>query len=35
MDGNHTNTRCEEITTKVLRKLFEVLKEKAVDFDKL
>ncbi len=35
MDGNHTNTRCEEITTKVLRKLFEILKEKAVDFDGL
>ncbi len=35
MDGNHTNTRCEEITTKVLRKLFEVLKEKGVDFGAL
>ena len=31
LDGNHTNTRCEEITTKVYRRLFEVLKEKNVD----
>jgi len=35
LDGNHTNTRCEEITTKVYRKLFEVLKEKNVDLDNL
>lgn len=31
LDGKHTNTRCEEITTKVLRRLFEILKEKNVD----
>ncbi len=35
LDGNHTNTRCEEITTKTLKKLFEVLKEKNVDLDNL
>ena len=35
LDGNHTNTRCEEKTTKVYRKLFEVLKEKNVDLDNL
>lgn len=35
LDGNHTNTRCEEITTKVLKKLFELLKEKDVDLDNL
>lgn len=35
LDGNHTNTRCEEITTKVYRRLFEVLKEKSVDLDNL
>ncbi|WKZ25425.1 MAG: fructose-bisphosphate aldolase class I [bacterium] len=31
LDGNHTNTRCEEISTKVLKKLFEILKSKNVD----
>lgn len=31
IDGNHTNTRCEEITTKVLKRLFEILKDKNVD----
>ncbi len=35
LDGKHTNTRCEEITTKTLKKLFEVLKEKGVDLDNL
>lgn len=35
LDGNHTNTRCEEITTKVYRRLFEVLKEKNIDLDNL
>lgn len=35
LDGNHTNTRCEEITTKTLKKLFEILKEKNVDLDNL
>jgi fructose-bisphosphate aldolase class I len=34
-DGNHTNTRCEEITTKTLKKLFEALKSKNVDLDNL
>lgn len=35
LDGNHTNTRCEEITTKVLKRLFEILKEKNVDLSLL
>lgn len=35
LDGNHTNTRCEEITTKVLRNLFQMLKEKNVDLENL
>lgn len=35
LDGNHTNTRCEEITTKVLKILFEILKQKNVDLDSL
>jgi len=35
LDGNHTNTRCEEISTKVLKRLFEILKEKNVDLDSL
>lgn len=34
-DGNHTNTRCEEVTTKVLKKLFEILKENSVDLNNL
>lgn len=35
LDGNHTNTRCEEITTKTLKKMFEALKSKNVDLDNL
>lgn len=35
MDGNHTNTRCEEITTKVLKRLFVILNEKGVDLENL
>lgn len=35
LDGNHTNTRCEEITTKVLKRLFEILKEKEVNLNDL
>ena len=35
LDGRHTNTRCEEITTKVLKRLFEILKEKNVDLSSL
>lgn len=35
LDGKHTNTRCEEITTKVLKKLFEILKVKNVDLSAL
>ncbi|MBP9759684.1 fructose-bisphosphate aldolase class I, partial [Candidatus Dojkabacteria bacterium] len=35
LDGNHTNTRCEEITTKTLKRLFEKLVEKGVDLDNL
>lgn len=34
-DGNHTNTRCEEVTTKVLKRLFEILKENSVDLNNL
>lgn len=30
-DGNHTNARCEEISTKVLKKLFEKLSNEGVD----
>lgn len=35
IEGKHTNTRCEEITTKILKKLFEVLKAKNVDLGNL
>lgn len=35
LDGNHTNTRCEEITTKVLKRMFETLKEKNIDLTNL
>ncbi len=35
LEGNHTNTRCEEITTKILRKLFEVLDQKNVKLDEM
>jgi len=35
LDGNHTNTRCEEISTKVLKRLFEILKEKNINLDAL
>jgi len=35
MDGKHTNTRCEEITTKVLKRLFVILKEKNVGLSAL
>lgn len=35
LDGNHTNTRCEEISTKVLKRLFEILIEKNVNLDAL
>jgi fructose-bisphosphate aldolase class I len=31
LDGNHTTTRCEEIMTKTLKKLFEILKNDNVD----
>jgi len=34
-DGNHTNARCEEVTTKVLKKLFDILKEKDVNLTNL
>ncbi len=34
-DGNHTNTRCEEVTTKVLKKLFETLNSENVDISNL
>ncbi len=35
LEGNHTNTRCEEITTKIFRKLFEVLSQKNVKLDEM
>ena len=35
MKGNHTTTRCEEITTKVLKTLFAKLKERGVDMSNL
>lgn len=35
LKGNHTTTRCEEITTKVLRLLFEKLKNGNVDLKNL
>lgn len=31
LDGNHTNTRCEEISTRILRDLFRILKSKDVN----
>src|SRR3989344_7210004 len=34
INGNHTTTRCEEITTKVLKTLFLKLKDKGVDISK-
>lgn len=34
-DGNHTNARCEEVSTKTLKKLFEILKDKNVDLSQL
>ncbi len=34
IDGNHTTTRCEEIQTKVLKILFDKLKNKGVDLTK-
>ena len=30
IEGNHTTTRCEEITVKVLKRFFEILKEEEV-----
>ncbi len=35
MDGNHTTTRCEEITTKMLKILFEKLASDGVSLDNL
>lgn len=35
LEGKHTTTRCEETTTKVLKKLFEILKLEKVDFSNL
>lgn len=35
LDGNHTNARCEEVTTKALRKLFEILESKKVNLKAL
>jgi fructose-bisphosphate aldolase class I len=34
-DGNHTNTRCEEVTTKVLKKLFEIINSENIDISNL
>lgn len=33
LDGNHTTTRCEEIMTKTLKKLFEILKRENVELE--
>lgn len=35
LDGNHTTARCEEVETKVLKILFEKLKQGSVDLTKL
>ena len=35
LDGNHTTTRCGEITTKTLKKLFELLLLEGVDLGKV
>lgn len=35
LDGNHTTTRCENITTKTLKKLFELLNREGVDLSNL
>lgn len=35
LDGNHTNARCEEVTTKTLKKLFEILEGKRVNLKTL
>lgn len=34
-DGNHTNARCEEISTKTLKKLFEILNTKNINLKTL
>lgn len=33
--GNHTSARCEEITTKILKELFESLKKEKIDLKKV
>lgn len=35
LDGNHTTTRCAEITEKTLKKLFEILLKEGVDLTKV
>lgn len=35
LDGNHTTTRCAEITTKTLKRLFEILNLEGVDLTKV
>ncbi len=35
LNGNHTNSKCEEITTKTLKKLFELLEVKKVNLKTL
>ncbi len=35
LDGKHTNTRCEEITTKTLKKMFEIFRNKGIDLTSL
>lgn len=35
LDGNHTTTRCEEIMTKTLKRMFELLKAEEVDLTNL
>lgn len=35
IDGNHTTARCEETTTKVLKRFFEILKETGVNLGEM
>lgn len=35
LDGNHTTTRCAEISTKTLKRLFEILISEGVDLNKV
>ena len=35
LNGNHTTTRCAEVTEKTLKRLFELLLKESVDLDKI